>query len=73
MNPFQIVGMDQMEQRSIVLFLRLEGLSEKDIDRELVVVLLENAVSYSRVTRFCKEAILGLNSEDISSCITAQR
>jgi hypothetical protein len=32
-------------------------------------VLQENAVSYSSVTRFCREAILGLNSEEASSLL----
>jgi hypothetical protein len=66
MNVFQIVGMDRMDQRSVVLFLRLKGLSKRAIHDELVAVLQENAVSYSsvtRVTRFCGEVILGLNSE----------
>jgi hypothetical protein len=53
MKIFQIVGMDQMEQRSVVLFLRLKGLSKKAIRYELVAVLQENAVSCSCVTRFC--------------------
>jgi hypothetical protein len=47
-----IVGMDQMGQRSVVLFLRLKGLSKKAIHHERVAVLSENAVSYSSVTRF---------------------
>jgi hypothetical protein len=49
---FQIVGMDQMEQRNVVLFLRLKGLSENAIHSELAAVLQENAVSYSNVRRF---------------------
>jgi carbamoylphosphate synthase small subunit len=67
---FQIVGMEQMDQRSVVLFLRLKGLSEKVIHHELVAVLQENAVSYlsmTRVTRFSREAILDLNSDEASS------
>jgi hypothetical protein len=36
-----------MEQRSIVLFLRLKGLSKMAIHYKLVAVLQENAVSYS--------------------------
>jgi hypothetical protein len=51
-------------------FLRLKGLSKRAIHDELVAVLQENAVSYSsatRVTRFCREVILGLNSEASSS------
>jgi hypothetical protein len=51
-NAFQIIGMDQMKQRSVVLFLQLNGLSKKSIHNELVVVLQENAISYSSVTRF---------------------
>jgi hypothetical protein len=56
-----------MEQRSVVLFLRLKGVSKKAIYRELVAVLYQNAVSDSSVTRFSREAILGLNSEETSS------
>jgi hypothetical protein len=44
--------MDQMEQKSIVLFLRLKGLSEKAIHNERIAVLQENAVSYSSEMRF---------------------
>jgi hypothetical protein len=55
--------MDQREQRSVVLFLRLKGLSKQAIHHELVAVLQENAVSYSSATRFFREAISGLNSE----------
>jgi hypothetical protein len=65
-NVFQIIGMDQMEQRSVDFFLRLKGLSKKVIHHKLVAVFQENVVSYSSVTRFCKEIILGLNSEEIS-------
>jgi hypothetical protein len=67
LKVFQIVGMDQMEQRNILPFLRLKGFSKKAIHHELVAVFQENAVSYSSVTRFCEEAILGLNSEELSS------
>jgi threonyl-tRNA synthetase len=51
-NVFQIVEMDQMEQRSVVRFLRLKGLLTKVIIDELVAMLQENAISYSSVTRF---------------------
>jgi hypothetical protein len=44
---FQIVEMEQMEQRSVVLFLRSKGLSKKAIHHEFVAVLQENAVSCS--------------------------
>jgi hypothetical protein len=65
---FQVVGMDQMEQRSAALFLGVKGLLKKPIHHELVAVLLENAASYSSssVARFYREAILGLNSEEAS-------
>jgi hypothetical protein len=43
---FQIVGMDEIEQRSAVRFLQLKSLSKKAIRRELVAVLQENIVSY---------------------------
>jgi hypothetical protein len=59
--------MDQKEQRSVVVFLRVQGLSKTMTHHELVEVLQENAVLYSNVTRFCKEAILGLNSEQARS------
>jgi hypothetical protein len=59
--------MDQIEQRSGALFLRLKGLSKTALHHELVAVLQENAVPYSNATRFCKEAILGLNSEEATS------
>jgi hypothetical protein len=64
---FQIVGMNHMEQRSVVILLRLKGLSKKTMHYELVAVFQENAVSYSSMTRFCRETILGLNSEEASS------
>jgi hypothetical protein len=51
-DVFQIVELDQMEQRSVVLSLPLKGLSKKAIHGELVAVLQENAVSHSSVTRF---------------------
>jgi hypothetical protein len=41
-----------MEQRRVVLCLRLKAFSKKAIHHELVAVLQENAVSYSSVTRF---------------------
>jgi hypothetical protein len=50
-----------MEQKSIVLLLQLKSLSKKAIHYELVAVLQENTISYSIVTRFSREAILGLN------------
>jgi hypothetical protein len=45
-SVFQIVGMDQMEQRSFIPFMRLKGLSKKTIHHELVTVPQENAASY---------------------------
>jgi hypothetical protein len=59
--------MHEMKQRNVALFLRLKSLSKKAIYHELVALLQENAVSYSNVTRFRREAILGLNSEETSS------
>jgi hypothetical protein len=56
-----------MEQRSVVFFLRFKGLSKTAIHDELVAVLQEDAVSYLSVTRFCREATLGLNSQEASS------
>jgi hypothetical protein len=44
--------MDEIKPRSIVLFLRLKGLSKTAIHHELVALLQENVVSYSSVTRF---------------------
>jgi hypothetical protein len=49
------------------LFLRLKGLSKKAIQDGLFAVVQENVVSYSSLTRFCREAILGLNSDEASS------
>jgi hypothetical protein len=72
-SAFQIVGMDQMESRNIVRFLRLKGFSEKAIHYEPVEGLQANPISYSSMTRFCREAILGLNSEEASSITIAQR
>jgi hypothetical protein len=40
---------------------------KKAIHDELVAVLHENGISYSSVTRFCREAIFGLNLEEASS------
>jgi hypothetical protein len=48
-------------------FSATQGPLEKVIHHELVAVLQENAVSYSSATRFCREAILSLNSEEASS------
>jgi hypothetical protein len=59
-----------MKQRGVVLFLQPKGLLEKAIHHELVAVLQKNAVSYSSVTRFSRETILGLNSEEVSSSLT---
>jgi hypothetical protein len=61
-----MIGMDEMEQSGMILFLRLEGRSKRVIHHELVMVLQENVVSHSSVTKFCREANLGLNSEEIS-------
>jgi hypothetical protein len=66
-NVFQTVGMDQREEGSVVLFLRLKALLKKAIHDELVAVFQENAASYLCLTRFYREAILGLNSEDASA------
>jgi hypothetical protein len=41
-----------MEQKSVVLFLRLKDLSKKVIHHKLVAVLKKNAISYSSMTRF---------------------
>jgi hypothetical protein len=65
-NVFQIVGMDQLEQKNVLFFCDPKPL-EKAIHHDLVAVLQENAVSHSSVTRFCREPILGLNSEEASS------
>jgi hypothetical protein len=51
-STFQIVGMDQMEQWSVVLFLRLNGLSKKAICHELVALLQEHSISYPSVIIF---------------------
>jgi hypothetical protein len=67
MSGLQPVGMDEMKQRNLVCFMRLKGLSKKVIHHELIAILQENAVSSSNMTRSCKEAILGLNSEQVSS------
>jgi hypothetical protein len=67
LNVFQIVGMNEMGQRSGVLVPRLKGLSKKAIHHDFVGVLKENAASYSNATRSCREAILDLNSEEASS------
>jgi hypothetical protein len=56
-----------MEQRSVVLFLRVKGLLKKAIHHELVAVLQENAVSNSTVARFCRDSIWGQNLEEASS------
>jgi hypothetical protein len=58
--------MDKMEQKNVILFLQLKGLSKKTIHCRLVTVLEENPGSHSNVTRFCTEAILGLKSEEAS-------
>jgi hypothetical protein len=41
-----------MERRSVVLFLRLKGLSKKAIHHQFVAMLQDNAVSYWSVMRF---------------------
>jgi hypothetical protein len=41
-NVFQIIGIDEMEQKSVVLFLRLKDLSKKAIHYKLVAVLQES-------------------------------
>jgi hypothetical protein len=46
-SAFRIVGIEQMEQKNVVLFLPLKGLSKKPIRHELAEVPQENAVSYS--------------------------
>jgi hypothetical protein len=65
--------MDEMEQRSVVFSLRLKGLSKMVIHHELVAVLQENPVAHSSVTRFCRESILGLNSEEATLAIITRR
>jgi hypothetical protein len=47
--------------------MRLKSLSKKVIHHELVAMLQENAFSYSNMMRFCRDAILALSSEQISS------
>jgi hypothetical protein len=50
LGRFQIIEIDQidqLEQRNVVLFLRLKGLSKKAIQHTLVAVLQENAISQS--------------------------
>jgi hypothetical protein len=64
---FQIIGRDQMQSGSVVPFLGLKVLPKWAIHHELVAMHPENIVLYSSVTRFCNEAILGLNSEEASS------
>jgi hypothetical protein len=45
-SAFRIVGIEQMEQKNVVLFLPLKGLSKKPIRHELAEMLQENVVSY---------------------------
>jgi hypothetical protein len=60
--------MAEMKQRSAVRVQRLNSfLKQAIIHHEPVAVLQENAVSYSSVTRFCRQALSGLNSEEASS------
>jgi hypothetical protein len=49
----------RMDQRSIVLDLHLKGLSAHAIHDDLMVTLVPEAVTYSRVTRYLCEAKLG--------------
>jgi hypothetical protein len=65
--------MNQLEQRRVVLSLRLKDFSKKAIHYELVAVLQAKAVSYSSMRIFCREVILDLNSEKALSAIIAQR
>jgi hypothetical protein len=43
-----------MEQRSIVVFLRLKRLSAKDVHTELSQVLESDAITYSTVTKYLR-------------------
>jgi hypothetical protein len=47
----------KMEQRSIVLYLARKGLSPLAIHDDLVTTLAEDAVSYSSVTRYLRDAV----------------
>jgi hypothetical protein len=48
-------------------FSATQGLLEKGIHHGPYALLQKNAVSYSSVTILCREAVLGLNSEEASS------
>jgi transcriptional regulator of acetoin/glycerol metabolism len=43
-----------MDQRPIVLFLSMKGLSIKDIHDEFVIVLGSDAIDYSMVTKYLR-------------------
>jgi hypothetical protein len=75
-NVFQIVGRDQVEQRSVILSLRLKSLSKKAIHHELVAVRCCRRVRLVLECDgilLCREVMLDLNSEEDSSAIIAQR
>jgi hypothetical protein len=55
------------EAKECCSFSATQGPLEKAIYCELVAMLQENVVSCSSVARFCREAILGVNSEEASS------
>ena len=44
-----------LDQRSIAIFLHLEGKNDKQIHEEMFLVLNKNSVGYSTVTRFIRE------------------
>jgi hypothetical protein len=47
-----------MDQRSIVLFLAMKGLSARAVHDELVAVLVSNAIAYSTVTKYLRHSQL---------------
>jgi hypothetical protein len=55
-----------MKQSTVVLSPALKDFSKMAIHRVLVVMLQENALSYRNAMRFFREAVLGLNSEEVS-------
>jgi hypothetical protein len=56
-----------MDQRMIVAYLALKGMSARAIDQDLVVTLGCNAVVYSSVMRNLREVRCLRSHEDISS------
>jgi hypothetical protein len=56
--------LSSMDQRQIVVFLHLKGLSAKDVHTELVELLASDAIACSTVTKYMRNDVILQNEPE---------